>query len=111
MTQLFIPGTELVVGLTVIFWIIGIFGQRNSPSSQLSLRVGRLVGRLAGSRDDKVDPDAFAYQLGFGTVPIWYMLLGLTRVPYTLAASLFIGAIIGWILHLIFQRKVERDNE
>jgi hypothetical protein len=110
MTQLFIPGVELVVGLTIVFWIIGMFGQRNFRSSQ-RLRVGRLMGRLAGSRNDKVDPDAFAYQLGFGTVPIWYTLLELIKAPYTLAASLFVGVIIGRILHSIFQWKAERDNE
>lgn len=110
MAQLFIPGTELVVGLSVLFWIIGIFGQRNSRSSQPRLLVGRVLGRLAGSRNDKVDPDAFAYQLGFGSVPIWYTLLGLVKAPYTLAASLFVGAIIGRILQSIFQFKGRRNN-
>lgn len=111
MAQFFIPGTEVVVGLSVMFWIIGMFGQRNSRSSQLRLRVGKVVGRLAGSRNDKVDPVAFAYQLGFGAVPAWYTLFVLIKMPYTLASSLFVGAIIGRILHSIFQRKAEQDNE
>jgi len=111
MAQFFIPGIELVVGLSVMFWIIGIFGQRNSRSSQPSLYVGKLLGWLAGSRNDKVDPDAFAYQLGFGTVPIWYTLLGSVKMPYTLAASLFVGAIIGWILRLVFQCQAERGKK
>ena len=75
--------------------------QRHVDMRADRIRIGKVIGRLAGSKTDMVSATLFAYQLGSLSMVLWYVLLIISGDRYlqenAYVLAIFLGIAAGFI--------------
>lgn len=99
----------LVVAPVIVLYCVYALNHRDlSVKRDPTLKVGRFVGALAGSKNEFVNAPAFGMQLGYTTIILWYLLMLSSSIDYlrdnVYVLSIIFGTSTGVILAKVLSR-------
>ena len=74
------------------------------PNIQKRVHINRGIARLAGSKTPWVDQRAFATQVGYMSMILWYILAKVSGIVYLTENAFVLSILMGGVTILIFER-------
>ena len=94
---------DFIIVIPVLFFWCLMMSSHQKTVYHEKIHVGRLIARLAGSKTDQVSLKAFATQLGYLSMILWYIVFRYSGIAYFSNSALVFSILLGGITILVSQ--------